>query len=119
MENAGQNKCQCCHCDIPPGQSKCDHCKECKHRMVGFPLGLGILIFPLIFAWFTLRHGYSTTARVVSFVWLILCLSGALLSQQHVNFYAMVMNNGMPEQVMMQSGQGHMMEHGSSTTTTH
>lgn len=40
-----------------------------QSRPVSALLGIGIFIWPLIFAWFTLREGYSTTARVVSFVW--------------------------------------------------
>lgn len=43
-------------------------------RPVGFLLGLGIFLLPLIFAWFTLRQGHTTRARVISFVWLILVL---------------------------------------------
>lgn len=43
-------------------------------RSVGFLLGLGIFLLPLIFAWFTLRQGHTTRARVISFVWLILVL---------------------------------------------
>lgn len=41
-------------------------------RKVGFLLGLGIFVFPIIFAWFTLRQGYRTRARVIAFVWLVL-----------------------------------------------
>ena len=41
-------------------------------RKVGFWLGAGILFMPYIFCWLTLRKGYSTSARVVSFAWLIL-----------------------------------------------
>lgn len=39
-------------------------------RAVSFGLGFGILLFPMIFAWLTLRKGYSTAARIVSFLWL-------------------------------------------------
>jgi hypothetical protein len=45
-----------------------------KARVVGFPLGVGIFLLPVIFVWFTLRDGYSTTARVISFGWLALLL---------------------------------------------
>lgn len=45
-------------------------------RKVGFLLGLGILLFPVLFAWFTLRNGHSTKARVISFIWLALSLIG-------------------------------------------
>lgn len=43
-------------------------------RKVSFLLGLGIFLIPLIFAWFTLRQGYSTMAKVISFGWLVLSL---------------------------------------------
>lgn len=39
-------------------------------RKVGISLGIGIFLLPIVFAWFTLRQGYSTTARVVSLLWL-------------------------------------------------
>jgi hypothetical protein len=39
-------------------------------RSVGFLLGLGILLVPLLFAWFTLRTGHSRLSRVVAFGWL-------------------------------------------------
>jgi len=39
-------------------------------RKVGGLLGLGIFVMPYIFSWFTLRAGYSKTARIVSFAWL-------------------------------------------------
>ncbi|RZG88539.1 DUF4236 domain-containing protein [Acinetobacter sp. WCHAc060033] len=39
-------------------------------RKVSILLGIGILIMPYIFAWFTLRDGYSKLARFISFGWL-------------------------------------------------
>lgn len=39
------------------------------YRKVGFWLGFGIFFMPYLFVWFTLREGYSTTARVLSFGW--------------------------------------------------
>jgi Ca2+/Na+ antiporter len=41
-----------------------------KKRKVGFLFGAGILFFPIIFSWFTLRNGYSTKLRAVSLAWL-------------------------------------------------
>lgn len=38
-------------------------------RRVSFRLGIGIFFIPYIFAWFTLRKGYSTQARAVSLGW--------------------------------------------------
>lgn len=43
-------------------------------RTIGILLGIGILFIPIIFTWFTLRKGYSTNAKAISFTWLILCL---------------------------------------------
>ncbi|MGL5660496.1 MAG: hypothetical protein ACRC2U_19470 [Aeromonas sp.] len=43
-----------------------------SHRKVSIPLIIGIIIIPIIASWLTLRKGYSTTARVVSFAWLML-----------------------------------------------
>lgn len=48
-----------------------------QKRKMSFLLGLGIFLIPIIFAWFTLRQGYSTLARAVSFIWLILTLAVA------------------------------------------
>lgn len=44
-------------------------------RPVSILLGIGILLVPLIFAWFTLRKGYSTKAKVISFTWLLFILA--------------------------------------------
>ena len=41
-----------------------------KERLVGFLLGVGILCCPWIFAWFTLRKGHTTQAKVISFIWM-------------------------------------------------
>ena len=41
-----------------------------SQRKVSFLLGLGIFIFPLFCVWFTLKSGYSTFARCMSFGWL-------------------------------------------------
>jgi hypothetical protein len=52
-------------------------------RSVGFLLGVGIFFLPYIFAWFTLRKGYSTLARVVSFGWMALVVLFVISSQGH------------------------------------
>ncbi|EKP44618.1 PF14020 domain protein [Acinetobacter baumannii OIFC111] len=44
------------------------------NRSVSFLLGFGIFWMPYIFAWFTLRSGYSSTARWISFIWMIFVL---------------------------------------------
>ena len=44
------------------------------NRSVGFWLGLGIFLVPVVFVWFLLRQGHSTTSRVIGFGWLALML---------------------------------------------
>lgn len=44
---------------------------EEPQRKVGILLLIGILLLPIIFAWFLLRKGYSTPARVLGFGWLL------------------------------------------------
>jgi len=39
-------------------------------RRMSFLLAIGIFFLPYLFAWLTLRQGYSTFVRVVSFSWL-------------------------------------------------
>ncbi|MBP1469228.1 DUF4236 domain-containing protein [Acinetobacter nosocomialis] len=45
-----------------------------SNRSVSFLLGFGIFWMPYIFAWFTLRSGYSSTARWISFIWMVFVL---------------------------------------------
>lgn len=49
-------------------------------RKVGWLLGIGIFLLPIVFAWFTLRKGHSTLARVLSLGWLGLMLVVAMTS---------------------------------------
>ncbi|MCT5197047.1 OB-fold putative lipoprotein [Pseudomonas aeruginosa] len=51
-------------------------------RSVGFWLGVGILLFPIIFVWFLLCQGHSTTSRVIGFAWLALMLVGMATSER-------------------------------------
>lgn len=41
-----------------------------KQRKVGHYLGAGIVFLPIIFAWLTLRKGYSNWLRIGAFIWL-------------------------------------------------
>ena len=45
-----------------------------KQRKVGHYLGAGIVFLPIIFAWFTLRKGYSNWLRIGAFLWLAVFL---------------------------------------------
>ncbi|MNO80895.1 TRNA-anti-like protein [compost metagenome] len=51
-------------------------------RSVGFWLGVGILLFPIVFVWFLLRQGHSATSRVIGFAWLALVLVGMVTSER-------------------------------------
>lgn len=51
-------------------------------RSVGFWLGVGILLFPIVFVWFLLRQGHSTASRVIGFAWLALVLVGMASSER-------------------------------------
>ncbi|MGL5303472.1 MAG: OB-fold protein [Aeromonas sp.] len=67
----------CPNCGRPNTTSTPAHSsvpKDVPSRKVGFLLLVGIVFFPLLFAWFTLRNGYSTKSRVISFGWLVLCV---------------------------------------------
>lgn len=43
-----------------------------QERRIGFLLGMGIFVLPVIFSWFTLRQGYGTKSRVIAFLWMFL-----------------------------------------------
>ena len=43
-------------------------------RKVGHYFGAGIVFFPIIFAWLTLRKGYSNWLRIGAFIWLCVFL---------------------------------------------
>jgi hypothetical protein len=42
-----------------------------QERKLGVGLIIGIVLLPIVFAWFTLRKGHSTLSRVLSFGWLL------------------------------------------------
>ncbi len=44
------------------------------NRKVSILLIIGIVCLPIVFAWFTLKDGYSKRARGISFVWLVVSL---------------------------------------------
>ncbi|MHA3081376.1 hypothetical protein [Acinetobacter sp. ANC 5502] len=45
---------------------------DIQSKKVSIPLAIGILLIPLIFSWVTLQKGYSKTAKIISFSWLVL-----------------------------------------------
>ena len=52
-------------------RSRFIHDIDPSQRPVSIMLGIGIFFVPVIFAWFTLRQGYSTVSRAISMVWMI------------------------------------------------
>jgi len=76
----------CIYCGKPlPG-----NLPKTKGRKVGLLLGVGILLLPIIFSWFTLRSGYSTAVRAVTFAWLsfvllfVVAMGGSSESRQEI-----------------------------------
>lgn len=73
--------CQDCNKEISGSAPSCPNCGRPnilvvqKKRSVSFLLGIGILILPMIFSWFTLRRRYSALARIISFSWLVISLA--------------------------------------------
>lgn len=71
--------CVDCNKEMSDAAPACPNCGRPNEvigasRSVGLALGAGIFLIPLVFAWFTLRKGYSRTAKVVSFAWLAISL---------------------------------------------
>ena len=70
--------CPDCNKEMSDAAPACPNCGKPNikvaqaDRSVTILLGIGIFLVPLIFCWFTLRKGYSTKARVISFCWLAL-----------------------------------------------
>ncbi|WP_259215720.1 zinc ribbon domain-containing protein [Shewanella baltica] len=76
-------KCKECGKDVSNSADTCPNCGikspgenqqsviDISERKVTPAFGLAILFIPFIFAWFTLRKGYSTQAKVLAFSWMI------------------------------------------------
>ncbi len=47
-------------------------------KRVGFWFGAGLVVLPYVFAWFTLRRGYSPLVRSLAFGWLAVIVVGAI-----------------------------------------
>ncbi|GAA3707983.1 hypothetical protein GCM10022421_13630 [Oceanisphaera sediminis] len=54
-----------------------------QQRKVGHYLGAGIVMLPIIFAWFTLRKGYSNWLRIGAFLWLAVFLYATFPTANH------------------------------------
>lgn len=65
----------CPKCGRPKDEEKpvtVETSPEVEKRSIGALLGIGILFFPILFSWFTLRKGYSSTPKLIAFSWLII-----------------------------------------------
>lgn len=72
-------------------------------RKVGFFLFLGILFFPFVFAWFTLRPGHSTLSRVLSIIWAVASIASFIKSNDKSSpNYAITRTKKAPVKVKLQ-----------------
>lgn len=71
-------------------------------RSVGFWLGVGIFLLPMIFAWFLLRQGHSTRSRFIGVAWLLLTLV-AVIGQQGKNLASSTAAPNQPTKVAQQA----------------
>jgi hypothetical protein len=70
--------------DLAPA---CPHCGKpfappTDKRRVGFWLGLGIVLIPIVFVWFTLRKGHTPVSRFAGFSWLFLIIVISIIDTQ-------------------------------------
>lgn len=73
----------CPHCGAPIASSSvspqlASGAPAAAMRSVGFWLGLGIFLLPMVFAWFLLRQGHSTLSRLIGVAWLVVTLVAVL-----------------------------------------
>lgn len=72
---ASDQEAACPHCGVPIAKQAATVQMQpapAISRSVGFWLGVGIFLFPVVFVWFLLRQGHSITSRVIGFAWLAL-----------------------------------------------
>lgn len=75
--------CSDCNKEMSDAAPACPNCgkpnikptQSGNERPVSILLGIGIFLIPIIFAWFTLRKGHTTRARIITFIWLIFTLA--------------------------------------------
>ena len=71
-------------------------------RLVGFWLGLGLFLLPMIFAWFLLRQGHCTRSRFIGVAWLVFTLM-AVLGQQDKGVMSSTAAPNQPTKVVQQA----------------
>jgi hypothetical protein len=69
-----------------------------QRRKLSWPLIAGIILVPLVCAFFTLRKGYSSKVRIAAFVWLLLYLAGSASHHGGTKSTAQYSDSGATEQ---------------------
>ena len=82
MSAISEKTCPSCSENVKSEAKRCRHCGYSLHTKMSALLGAGILSMPYIFAWFTLRKGYSTKTRTITCVWLAI-VGSYLLNAMH------------------------------------
>ncbi|MGF1761031.1 hypothetical protein L4D76_24525 [Photobacterium sagamiensis] len=54
-----------------------------KNKKISIWFGFGIVLCPIVFAWFTLKKGYSTKAKLISFAWLLATAALSIVAPQN------------------------------------
>ncbi len=76
--------CLDCSKQISDSAGSCPECGRPQNgagppkRKVSILLGIGIVLLPFAFSWFTLRKGHSNLARIFSFAWLLIFIISSL-----------------------------------------
>lgn len=97
----------CPHCGAPiasgtGGPQRVPDAPAVAQRSVSFWLGLGIFLVPMIFTWFLLRQGHSTTSRIIGFAWLAFTLF-AVLGHQGNDLASSTAAPNQPAKVVQQA----------------
>ncbi len=80
------------------GDMASDSRNDSSQKSVSIPLGIGIVLCPYIFSWFTLRQGYSKPVKIVSFIWLgFIFLS--TIGGSHYNNSSSTRNTAAPKNI--------------------
>ena len=96
----------CPHCGVPVAPSSISPQLAfadltVAQRSVGFWLGLGVVLLPLVFTWFLLRQGYSTRSRCMGVAWLLFTLM-AVLGHQDKGVMSFAAAPSQPAKVVQQ-----------------
>jgi hypothetical protein len=75
--------CSSCGKEMSADAVSCPSCGKPNDVNKGLStrLKIGIFFIPVIFAWFTLRKGVSTSAKIISFVWMLIFLGAGGATQ--------------------------------------